>query len=278
MGASAFLPLLGLASFVAVLTCASTRAGAGPDEVGILVLKEHGVGSPTLAQPYVDRFVRLAAERNRWSAAKGQYLTSRKLAESFIETEKPHYAILSLAAFLALRKSGRFVVIGRVASSLAGGRQYFLVSKQAADLRGCRGAKLASDHLDDMRFIERVVAGSQFRLGDFTLVQNQRPLQSIRQLIAGEVRCALVDDAQLAGLPHLEGADGIHAVWESALLPPMAVVGLPAAPASERETFKKSLEQVCTSDGQSGCAEVGISSLGAASDGDYAAVVAAYGD
>jgi hypothetical protein len=58
----------------------------------------------------------------------------------------------------------------------------------------------------------------------------------------------------------------------------MVVVGLPSAPASEREAFKKSLEQVCVGDGQSACAEVGISSLGPASDGDYAAVVAAYGD
>jgi len=278
VGAPTFPPVLILASSVAVLVLVPTLAGGGPNEVGVLVLKEHGVGSPTLAQPYVDRFVGLAAKHNGWSAAKGQYLGSRRAAESFIETQKPHYAILSLAAFLALRKPEHLVVIGRVASSLAGGQQYFLVSKQAADLKGCKGARLASDHVDDARFIERVVARGQFRLSDFVLVQNQRPLQSIRQLIAGEVQCVLVDDAQLAELPHLEGADGIRTVWRSAALPPMAVVALPSAPAAERKAFKESLGRMCDGDGQSACAEVGISSLGAAGDGDYAAVVVAYGD
>jgi hypothetical protein len=57
----------------------------------------------------------------------------------------------------------------------------------------------------------------------------------------------------------------------------MAVVALPSAPAAERKAFKESLGTMCDGDGQSACTEVGISSLGAASDADYAAVVAAYG-
>ena len=91
-------------------------------------------------------------------------------------------------------------VLGRVASTLAGGEQYFIVSKTARDLAGCKGHKLASDHFDDARFVERVVARREFTLADFQLVKNQRPLQSLRQVLSGEADCALLDDAQLAEL------------------------------------------------------------------------------
>jgi hypothetical protein len=246
--------------------------------VGILVLKEHGTGSAALAQPYVDRFVALAAAQNGWSGAKGQFYTSRSAAEGFIAAEKPHYGILSLAAFLALRGPHHLDVIGEVATSLAGGRQYALISRSAEDLAGCKGKKLVSDHTDDARFIERVVARGDFRLSDFTLLQTQRPLQTIRKLLAGEAACALVDDSQLADLSHLEGADGVHTAWRSAELPPMAVVAFPNAPAGERARFRENLNHLCEDEGSSACGEVGIVSLEGAADGtDYATVTRLYG-
>lgn len=252
-------------------------AAAETGDIAILVLKEHGVGSPTLAQPYVDRFVALAAKQNEWAGARGQYLSSRAAAESFIKTKGPHYGILSLASFLALREPYRLEVIGRIASTLAGGEQFFVVSKSATDLAGCKGQALASDHTDDPRFIERVVARGAFKLADFKLVQNQRPLQSIKQVVTGEVACALIDDAQLAELQHLPEAANVHVVWRSPNLPPMAVVAFPAAPAPERKRFQEELRSVCDEAGRTTCAEVGIYALETATPGDYADAVAAYG-
>jgi hypothetical protein len=265
------LVLVGLALGVA------RRAQAESGEISILVLKEHGVGSPTLAQPYVDRFVTLAAKENGWETARGQYLSSRTAAESFVKANGPHYGILSLPAFLALREPYRLQVLGRVASALAGGEQYFVVSKTAPDLAGCKGETLASDHTDDAKFVERVVARSAFKLSDFTVLQNQRPLQSVKQVLTGEAVCALIDDAQLAELNHLEGADTVRVVWSSKKLPPMAVVAFPAAPAPERKTFREKLGDVCADEGQTVCAEVGIHALEAAGANDYAEVVSAYG-
>jgi hypothetical protein len=246
--------------------------------VGILVVKEHGVGSASLAQPYLDRFVAIAAEENGWADAKGQYYNNRSAAEAFIQTHSPHYGIFSLPVFLALRTKYKLEVIGQVAVSLAGGRQYYLISRSAADLAGCKGKTLASDHTDDARFIERVVAGARFTLADFSVVQTQRPLQTIKKALSGEVACALIDDAQLAELPHLDGADGLHAVWQSAELPPMAVAAFQVAPESERKRFQEHLGDLCDNQGQSACAEVGIVSLKAAGATDYAAVIAAYGE
>ena len=255
----------------------TVSAQADTAVVWILVVKEHGVGSPTLAQPYLDRFVAIAAEENGWADAKGQYYNNRSAAEAFIQAHHPHYGIFSLPVFLALRAKYKLEVIGQVAVSLAGGRQYYLISKSAADLAGCKGKTVASDHTDDTRFIERVVAGGRFTLADFTVVQTQRPLQTTKKVISGEAACALIDDAQLAELPHLEGADGLRTVWKSAELPPMVVTAFPAAPEAERKRFQEHLANLCDNEGQSACAEVGIVSLKAASATDYAAVVAAYG-
>jgi hypothetical protein len=42
---------------VFLLKAAPVTAQADSTVVGIVVVKEHGVGSPTMVQPYLDRFV-----------------------------------------------------------------------------------------------------------------------------------------------------------------------------------------------------------------------------
>jgi len=249
---------------------------AADDTVGIVVLKEHGVGNQSLAQPYLDRMVAMTAKLNNWKGATGKYFTSRSSAEAFIKSTQPHYGILSLPSFLAMRKPYQLDVIGRVAVSLAGGRRYFIISKTAKDLAGCKGKTLATDHADDPRFIDRVVFGTQAKLDDFTLIATQRPLQTIKAVLNDQAVCALIDDAQRDQLEHLTDKDGAHTVWESPELPPMPVVAFPTASKAEREAFKSKLDAVCDGDGKSACAEVGIDDLTSTDAGDYATVVAAY--
>src|SRR5262249_29739718 len=147
--------------------------------VGILVLKEHGVGSAAQAQPYVDKFVAIAAKRNGWSDAKGQYHTTRASADTWSAANKPHYGILSLGGFLRLKGKHNLEVIGQVTVARAGGQQYHLISSSQGDLAACKGKRLATDHGDDPKFIDNVVSGGKFKLGDFTMVATTRPLQTI---------------------------------------------------------------------------------------------------
>lgn len=263
-----------LLALAAMAAPARARAN-GP--VRILVLKEHGVGSASLVQPYLDRFIALAAERNGWAGAEGRYFTRRDEAESFVRLEKPDFGIFSLGAFLALRSEYRLDVIGQVAVTLAGGHQYYLISRHASGLPGCKGQTLASDHAEDRRFVDRVVARGAFSLGDFRLVATQRPLQTTKKVLTDEAVCALVDDAQLADLSHLQGSDGVRTVWQSSELPPMVVAAFPGPSPAERRRFQETLATLCQGDGESACAEVGIVSLRAAHPSDYARIVAAYG-
>lgn len=262
----------------ALLLALRPALAAGGGTVPIVVLKEHGVGNQVLAQPYLDRMVALAAKQNGWAGVNGKYFTKRAAAEAFIKAETPHYGILSLPAFLALRGAHRLEVIGKVEVSLAGGRRYYVISKTAEDLTGCKGRALATDHADDARFIDTVVLDGEVKLADFTLVPTRRPLQTIRAVLTGQTVCALIDDAQKAQLDHLRSKDGMRTVWEGAELPPMPVVAFPAAPRAERITFKKKLDGVCEDDGKMACVEVGIDDLTGADAGDYAVVVVAYGE
>jgi hypothetical protein len=270
-----FVAIAGLA---ASLLGPTPAAGSANGPVRLFALREHGVSSATVAQPYLDKFVALAAAKNGWPGAQGVYLSSRAAVAEFIRTADPHYGILSLAAFLALRSPHRLDVLGQVTLSLPGGRRYSVISREAADLAGCRGKKLASDHASDPRFVDRVAAAGQFALADFELQPTRRPLQTIRVLLDGQAACALVDDAQVAELPKIPGAEGVRAIWTGAELPPMVVAAFPAAPEEERETFRSNLVPLCAEEGKQICAEVGIVSLAPASAADYASVVTAYGD
>ena len=267
-----------LAAVLAAAVVATVASAAPPpSRVNVLVLKEHGVGGASLAQSYLDRFIALAAKQYGWSDAHGQYQTTRAGAESYIRDEKPRFGILSLAAFLAFRQKYQLEVVGTAVVSRAGGQQYFLISKNAADAKGCFGKTMATDHADDPRFLERVVSGRAFVLGDFKLVETQRPLQAIKKVLTGEATCALVDDAQMAELPHIEGAEGIRSVWESGKFPSMTLVAFGTTPPAERKKFKDGLSRVCDGEGKTACAEVGILALNAADAGSYKAVLDAYG-
>ncbi|MBK8254144.1 MAG: hypothetical protein IPK82_15940 [Polyangiaceae bacterium] len=270
-----FRSLLTPLGFAAAAFMVADSANAAGD-VGVLVLKEHGVGSAAQAQPYVDKLVALAAKHSGWSGAKGSYQTTRTGAEKFITDSKPNYGILSLAAFLGLKDKHKLDVIGSVSSSRAGGQQYHLVSKNAADAAGCKGKALASDHADDQKFIDNVVFAGKMKLADFTLTATTRPIQTIKKVVADEAECALIDDAQFAELANVEGASAIKSVWKSDKLPPMVIVAFPTASADERKGFQGAFGKVCEGDGKDVCKEVGISAMKTASVADYQTVITAY--
>lgn len=260
----------------AVCLFSVTARGEAGSEVKIIVLKEHGVGSAAQAQPFVDKFVKIAKEKNGWSAAKGTYFTDRKAAEKAIDAEKPQLAFLELPAYLAMKDARKLETIGQVEVSRAGGQQYFLVSKSASDLAGCKGSKLATDLSSDTKFVDRVVSGGSFKLADFTVEATKRPLQGPKMVLKDEAKCALIDDAVLAELAAVEGGKDLKTVWKSDKLPPMAVVAFSDSEKSVKDGFKLSLTSLCDGDAKTVCGEIGIKSIKPATDEAYSQILAAY--
>ena len=257
----------------ALVPLAEASAG-GP--VNVLILKEQGVGSSSSAQGYVDTLIATVARQQGWAAAQGKYLTSRSRAKSWIGDNSPHFGILSLAAFLDFRAGQKLEVIGSAEVVAGGGRQYFVVSASEGSLAGCKGKTLGSNHGGDARFVDKVVSGADFDLSDFELVDTRRPMKTVKSAAAGEVACALIDDAQKQAMARVDGGSRLKVVWSSKQLPPMVVVAFPSAPAAEAKAFKAGLSKVCTGDGAEACKEVGLKALSGASESDYKDVIAAY--
>ncbi|APR88167.1 hypothetical protein A7982_13516 [Minicystis rosea] len=270
----AFLRSALVAAGLVALASSAVPALAG-DTVKVIVLREHGVGTATQAQPYLDKLMAVAAKENGWSAAQGQYQNKRADAEAWIKAESPRYGILSLPAFLAMKGKHNLEPIGQAIVAQGGGQQYFLISKTASDLAGCKGKKLVSDHADDRVFVDKVASGGQFTLADFSELEVvSRPALPIKKVANDEAVCALIDDAQLAELGKM-GAAGVKQVWAGPKLPPMPVVAFPSAPEADKKTFQANLPKLCTGAGKQACDEVGFT-LKSASAADYASVVSAY--
>jgi hypothetical protein len=225
---------------------------------------EHGQGTASMAQPYLDKFIALAAGApNNWDAASsGRYTTTRADADAYIKSASPHYGIFSLPAFLELRKTYNLEAIGE-AKTNAGGEQFFIASIKQGSLADCKGKTLATDHLQtpsDEKFIEKIVAAGGFTKGDFTIVQTKRFGQAVNEMINGNAECVLIHDAQLASAQ--KGNAAVKAVWSSAKLPAMVLAAFPSAPAAEKATFASSLPNICTGAAAgSVCAPVGLLSI-----------------
>ena len=257
----------------AVLSVAAKAPAAEPHS--FIVLREYGVGAASRAQPYLDELLRVVAEQNHWAKATGKYFSERSSALAFVREEKPDFGILSLPAYLALKETLSPSVIGEVLAPQAGGRRYFLVSKQARALEGCVGHRLATTFAAEAKFIDRVVAEGAFGLADFTLVAAQRPLEPLKQVLRDEADCALIDDAQLAATAHVERGGEIHSLWRSAELPGMPVVAFSRANATAQKSLKQSLAGLCLKAKQA-CASVGIDLIRPSSDQRYHALLARY--
>jgi hypothetical protein len=239
----------------------TAKAGA---TVNVVVLMEHGQGTASMAQPYLNKFIALAAQPpNNWDpASSGKYTTLRPDAEAYIKSDNPRYGIFSLPAFLELRRSHNLDVLGE-AKINAGGQQYFIVSVKQGSLADCKGKTVATDHLQlpsDEKFIEKIVAAGAFTKADFSVVQTKRFGQAVNEVTNGNAECALINDAQLASGQKSNAS--LKTVWSSAMLPAMAVVAFPSAPAAEKTAFQGSLPNICTGAAAAQvCTPIGVLSI-----------------
>jgi len=264
-----------LLTFLAALGLAGHARADG--KVNVLVLRENGGGSAARAQPHLDALITRAASINHWSSAAGKYVTRAAAAEKYIANSRPKFGMFTLPAFLRMRSAHGLHALGTVEVIGLGGQRYHVVAKKnGAAVGACK--TLSSNHAHDPRFIDRVVGRGSFKLADFTVKARRRPIQPIKDVIRNESDCALLDDAQVAELTHIEGGSALHSIWRSAELPSMAVLAFSGTSAPERAKFQSTLGSVCKDGGKSACDKVGISALRPVSKAHYQQVIALYGD
>lgn len=251
-------------------------AAVDGDTVGFVVVRENGTGSASAAQSYLDTVFSSIAKRNGWTGAVGKYFTKRSKANKYVEETKPSFGFLSFGAYLGMRKAHDLKPVAVADAGAAGGSQFYIVTKNHVTLEQCKGKTLASNHAKDGRFIDAIVSGEDFDLGDFEMVSTRRPVQTIKAVINDEAECALIDDSQLMAMAKVDGGAMLRPVWSSVELPAVIVVSFGSAPKEQVESFTATVEKLCEDEGRAACDAAGLDSPKTVKADAFAAQQSAY--
>jgi hypothetical protein len=255
------------------------RGRRRPDgTVHVLIVKEQGVGAPRRPSPTSTSWSASPASSTAGPASRASSRRPARPPRSTSTASDPHYGIMSLGAFLALRGKHQLEVSARPRSSDGNGREYHIVSKTRRTSPAARARPWPATTPRTSKFVDKVIAGGAFALADFTLVATKRPVQTIKKVISGEAECALIDDAQFAELARVEGGAASSRCgsrtscrrwsWSRSRRRP---------PPRATRAFKGKLGQICSGEGKAACGEVGIKASRPRCNSDYQAVVKAYG-
>ena len=226
------------------LALASAQAGEPPPGPGLLVCYPHGPGTSESARPVMERFGAAL------SAATGDEIAPAFFSEvapaaSYIDAERPRFAILSLPLYLAWRGARGLSLVAATQRDQATTERYHLVVRADApwqrldDLKAARGARrpvVWSSHLDDPRFVSNVVFAGALRVqpddsGHVRGVVTAQPLRALRKMKSGDpfegqpVDAVLLEDSAWSELQKLATFKGsLRALASSAPLPTPPVV------------------------------------------------------
>ncbi|HEX2570001.1 MAG TPA: PhnD/SsuA/transferrin family substrate-binding protein [Polyangia bacterium] len=250
LGTTRWMVLMGVA-----LLC-SGRAWAGPHD--FVVYSASLGGNQEQARPYLDTFLRDIEKRMGWDkgSAAGEFLEDAKSAEDYIEKNKPGYGLISPTLYLDLvcRKVPVEPILSIVGITSTGPTErYHVVVKGDAikDLKALKGKRLASNHLQNVKFVSRVVFDGKVDASSyFQLQPTVSPLKPFKQLDRGEADAILVNDTQLMSAKSLPIGPSLHVVYSSEALPPFPMVAFNnVVKPEEREKMRKTVLGMCSTPG-----------------------------
>ena len=258
--------VVGSALLVAV-TMASPPARAGDKD---FVIYAPGFGaSASQAKPYLDKFAALIEQRLGWKSGSANlaFLDDAKAVADYIDKQKPGYGLLPPSYFLELscRKVATTplaAVVGLSSASSSLGKWHVVVKDGTVkDLAGLKGKRLASNHLQDARFVSQVVFAGKVAVDkEFVLKPTNSPITPFKWVDRGEADAALVDDAQLAHMKTLPFGKSLVVVFSSEQLPPVPIVSFDkVSKPADRAALKKAITEMCASaDGKPICKEMQV--------------------
>lgn len=211
-------------------------------------------GSADQAKPYLDTFFRELEKSLGWptGGASGEFLEDAKAAETYIAEKHPGFGMIAPSMYLELACKKEPVepiatLVGLRETGAAG--RFHLVAKDPAlkDLKSVEGKRLASNHLENQRFVSRVVFDGAIDITKyFQLRTASSPLKPLKEVDRGEADVALIDDAQLAHMKSLPFGQSLHVLFSSEPLPPFPVVAFTkAVKPAERDKVRDALLGFC---------------------------------
>ncbi|MCO5167196.1 MAG: PhnD/SsuA/transferrin family substrate-binding protein [Planctomycetes bacterium] len=248
------------------LGLAGAAAGRPPGERGLVVCYPHAPGSTELARPVMERLGGYLTWRAGFDL-QPVYTNDPAEARRWIDEGRPRFAILSLSLFLQWREALDLRPVAQSERNHALTERYHLVVAQESpwraleDLRAARDGRKAviwSSHLDDPRFVSRVVLGGALEVthdgaGDARGVVTAQPLRALRRMKANEpfegqpVDAVLLEDAAWLELQRLQSfREGLRALHTSAPLPTPPVVSIGPVDGDDAARLREALVSMHT--------------------------------
>jgi ABC-type phosphate/phosphonate transport system substrate-binding protein len=240
---------------------------AAPEEARstLVVCYPNAPGSTEAARPVMERLGAHLSARVGFEVAP-IYTNDAAEAQRWIDERRPRFAILSLGLFLRWREALDLAVVAQSERHNAILERYHLVVAQDSPWRTLDDVKAGapapdrsrrgviwSSHLDDPRFVSRVVLGGALTItpdeaGDARGVVTAQPLRAIRRMKSGEpfegapVDAVLLEDAAWTELQKIQSfREGLRALHVSQPLPTPVVVTFGDVPAADVERLRQAL-------------------------------------
>jgi len=259
---------------------ASHQAQAGGRD--LVICMPGSPGSSAGAKAYMAPFFRRIESLAGWPAAtlNGSFHPSYSGCMSQIRSSRPGFAVVSLGVYLEQRRRFKMRVLGRVDILYGAGSRLYLVVKKGsyASLAQLKGKRLTSDHLEESKFLSKVMFGGKIDVTKhFKLKKVRAATKGMRDVKRGRADATIINDEQLRimkrrGYP-------LVVLHKSPPLPGAPLVALGRyARSGDVKKMKKVAGAMCSGAlGRSLCRKTGIKSARRATDSTYARMVRLFG-
>lgn len=255
---------------------ATHKAQAGARD--LVICMPGSPGSTAGARVYMAPFFRRIESLAAWPAStiNGSFYPSYTGCMSRIRSQRPGFAVLSLGVYLEQRKRFKMRVIGRVDILYGAGNRLYLVVKKGSytSLAQLKGKRLTSDHLEETKFLNKVMFGGKIDVSThFKLKKVRFTTKGMRDVKRGRADATIINDEQLRimkrrGYP-------LVVLHKSPPLPGAPLVALGSyARSGDINKMKKVAGAMCSgAQGKSLCRKTGIKGARRATDSTYARMI-----
>lgn len=248
------------------------------------ILYAPGVGGTAdTARPFIDAFSRYLEKERGWPArsSNGIYIEDAREAARAIVERKPGFGLIP--AWLDLELScGKdapqpVAAVDGIAGMSSAVRFHVVVKRGGAKtLADLKGKTLVSNHLENHKYVSRVLFGGKVDIDTFFKIKETKsPVRPFTNLISGEADAALVSDDQLKNKP---AELDLVTLFSSEPQAPFPLVAFPAqVKPAERDAVQKVLVAMCsTPAGAKICSSLQISRFVPLDAGAYQGAVQLY--
>lgn len=208
----------------------------------------------------------------------GAYLPDGAQAVARLKADKPGIALVGPSVYAANHAALDMTVIAKVVADGRGQQTYSVVTAKTgpSELSALAGQRVSGAVVHDEKYVYNVVLDRKLAAGSLTLEPQKRPLSSLRDVVRGKAAAAIVDQSVIEHLGELEFAGDLQVIYTSPPVPAPAAVVIGDGKAHQA-ALKQILVGLCDSpDGKELCKTLTITSIQAASDKDYKALLGRY--